>query len=367
MLCYALNHVNCGPGHSTDMPKKLLVVRQDKLGDFMLTLPAFALLKKALPDTEIHALISPMVLEIARELPAIDEVLLDPGEAADWATQRAFFRELRQHRFDAAVTLFSTSRIGFFLFAARVPYRLAPATKIAQLFHNRRLVQRRSQSRKSEWQYNLDLSRRCLEDHAIVPPTAASPPFLSFPADEREALRVSFCRERGLDPKGKLVFLHPGSGGSAANLAPDQFATLLRELHQRSTIQTVISAGPGEEPIAERVAVALEGLPNTVYKSQQGLARFARHLDLADLFISGSTGPLHIAGALDRPTAAFYPRRRSASPLRWQTLNRPERRLAFTPPENEDERAMHTIDLPAAAQTIAAQWLGGSVQGQASD
>ncbi|MCK5667388.1 MAG: hypothetical protein KAI17_28065, partial [Thiotrichaceae bacterium] len=52
---------------------------------------------------------------------------------------------------------------------------------------------------------------------------------------------------------------------------------------------------------------------------------------ISDLFISGSTGPLHIAGALNIPTVAFYSARRSATALRWQTLNQGNRRLAFMP------------------------------------
>ena len=77
-----------------------------------------------------------------------------------------------------------------------------------------------------------------------------------------------------------------------------------------------------------------------------------------DLFISGSTGPLHVAGALDVPTAAFYPRRRSATPLRWQTLNSPQRRLAFTPEVTAGESDMSGVKLEAAAQAISEQFLG---------
>ena len=51
-------------------------------------------------------------------------------------------------------------------------------------------------------------------------------------------------------------------------------------------------------------------------------------------FIAGSTGPLHIAGALDIPTIAFYPRKKSGNAVRWQTLNTYTRRLSFMPPES---------------------------------
>jgi ADP-heptose:LPS heptosyltransferase len=61
---------------------------------------------------------------------------------------------------------------------------------------------------------------------------------------------------------------------------------------------------------------------------------------------------LHIAGALNRPTAAFYPRRRSATALRWQTINEESRRLAFSPPPQADENDMSEIDIERAARAI---------------
>ena len=38
--------------------KSILVIRNDKLGDFMLAWPAFALLKKQYPESEITALVT---------------------------------------------------------------------------------------------------------------------------------------------------------------------------------------------------------------------------------------------------------------------------------------------------------------------
>jgi ADP-heptose:LPS heptosyltransferase len=98
-------------------------------------------------------------------------------------------------------------------------------------------------------------------------------------------------------------------------------------------------------------------MPVTVLRPVDGLAGLSRHLQFADLFISGSTGPLHIAAALDRPTAAFYPRHRSATPLRWQTLNAPDKRLAFVPPPGAAAEQVASIDVKEAARVISRQLL----------
>ena len=338
-------------------PAKILVVRNDRLGDFMLAFPTFLLLKEALPESAIHALVPAYTREIALCCKGVDSVELDPGPDASAAEQFALMRRLRQARYDALLTLFSTTRIGWLTAAARIPYRLAPATKIAQLFYNRRLTQRRSRSAKPEYVYNLDLGMKLLADHGIVDPMIPEPPYLQFAQPEVAALRAEFCRDRGIASADRLIFIHPGSGGSANNLSVEQYAVLARSLQTTDPITFVITAGPGEETNAARLQLLTDSLSRTVYHSREGLRRFAQHIQFADLFISGSTGPLHIAGALDRPTAAFYTRRRSATSLRWQTLNRPERRLAFSPPDGAAEEDMSAVDVTAAAAAISERFL----------
>jgi ADP-heptose:LPS heptosyltransferase len=338
-------------------PAKILVVRNDRLGDFMLAYPTFLLLKQALPDSAIHALVPGYTREMALCCTGVDAVELDPGADASTAEQFALLRRMRQAHYDAVLTLFSTTRIGWLTAAARIPYRLAPATKIAQLFYNRRLTQRRSRSAKPEYVYNLDLGMKLLADYGIADPVLPKPPYLQFGGTDVAALRAEFCRTRGIAPTGRLFFIHPGSGGSANNLSVEQYAVLARGLRGRVPFTFVITAGPGEEANAARLETLIEGLSRTVYYSREGLHRFAQHIQFADLFISGSTGPLHIAGALDRPTAAFYTRRRSATSLRWQTLNRPERRLAFSPPDTAAEEDMSAVDVTAAAAAISERFL----------
>lgn len=346
-------------------PQHILVIRNDKLGDFMLAWPAFALLKHHWPEAHITALVPEYTAAMARLCPWIDSLLIDDktGSAI------ALARRLRDGRFDALLTLFSTGRVALAGALARIPYRLAPATKAAQLLYNHRLVQRRSRSEKPEYAYNLDLAYRLLADFGKVEelqqtvetdgdwlPAEIPRPLLRF-SDDVALLKASFCREHGLPGEAQLVFIHPGSGGSANNLLPEQYTQLANRLTGGSgPLAFVISAGPGEESIAKEVAAGI-GAPAAVYDSGAGLERFARTLQLADLFISGSTGPLHIAAALDRPTAAFYPRHRSATPLRWQTTNAPQKRLAFTPPEQSEEREVQQIDIAAAAERISAQLL----------
>lgn len=336
------------------IPQKILVVRNDKLGDFMLSFPAFALLKKNLPGTEIHALVPEYTRPMAEACDFIDHIILDQGKNHNlWQ----LIHELRLQNYDAIITLFSTSRIGLAAFLAGIPVRIAPATKVAQVFYNNRLRQRRSRSEKAEYIYNRDLASYYLHLIGLKPVFNQQPPFLHFDEPHIQKLRESFCQHHQITATHKLIFIHPGSGGSAGNLSLSQFAILAQNLQSSLPFTIVISCGPEEHNAAKAVAKLLPNTAHVVYLSDEGLRLFAEHIQFADLFISGSTGTLHIAGALDVPTVGFYTRRLSAISHRWQTLNSENRKLAFSPAENAEEEDMSSIDICGAARQISKKFL----------
>lgn len=335
-----------------NIPKKILVVRNDKIGDFVLSFQALAILKNSIPDSTITVLVPKYTAELAAACKWIDEILIDPGSDSSLFQLLNFYKNLITLNFDAAITLFSTTRIGIGLFFANIPYRLAPATKLAQIFYNHRCKQRRSRSLKSEYEYNTDLVRYFLASYNITIKNNIEQPYLNFDNNTINLLHKSFCETHKIPFSNKLIFIHPGSGGSASNLSLQQYASLIKKLYISKNYSIVLTAGPNEENIISELSKLLGTIPHVKYVSTEGLRRFSEHIQFCDLFISGSTGPLHIAGALNRPTAAFYPRRRSATSLRWETLNTPENRLAFSPPTSTEESDMSKIDLVSAAERI---------------
>ncbi len=318
----------------------------------MLAWPSFASLKQAFPKAEIIALVPAYTAPVAQLCPSIDRIILDPGPQGGWSLQWQLLRQLRQEHIDLQITLFSTTRIGLLGWLAGIPSRWAPATKLAQLFYPQRLKQRRSLSEKPEYHYNLDLAEAAIRDWGAQPPVAPEGPFLAVDDTTLASLRQKFQERLGITTDRFLVFIHSGSGGSANNLSLAQYAELAERIADPDTC-FILTAGPGEEEATRRLQETLNarGLDCRLFNSREGLASFARHLALADLFIAGSTGTLHIAGALDRPTVGFYPNRRSSTPLRWQTLNRPGRYLAFTPPEGI-EKDMDRVNLEQACREI---------------
>lgn len=336
------------------MIKRVLVVRNDKIGDFMLAWPAFAMLK-ASTDCHVTALVPAYTRQLAELCPSIDEVIVDTGKEALVAEQKNLLSQLKSHHFDAVICLFSNFRNAKLMWQAGIKQRWAPATKLAQLLYNHRVKQRRSQSAKPEYEYNLDLVRAFLQHNQlnIVEPQA---PYLSFDATELAAFKAGQAQQLAIDADKPWLLVHAGSGGSANNLSISQYADLTRRLKLANPqLQVVLTAGPSEQALAQQVVDLIgQGLTNTevVLAHDLPLPDFCRLIACGSLFIAGSTGPLHIAAALDVPTVGFFPLRRSATPLRWRPLNSEGRHLAFHPPANAQVEDMSQVDMAEVAAAV---------------
>lgn len=332
--------------------KKILVVRNDKIGDFMLAWPSFAMLKASLPDCHITALVPNYTVALANLCPWIDSVLVDPTEKSDKAKQSELVKQIRAEQFDASINLFSTTYNAKLVWKGKIPYRLAPATKLAQIFYNKRIKQKRSQSAKPEFEYNLDLIRAFLTDNnvKVVEPSA---PYLSFSDQQLVEQKAKLAQQLSLNNDKPWVYVHAGSGGSANNLSLQQYTQLVCGLE--GDFEVVLTAGPGEEQKAAELQtlMAESGRSAVLYDKNDGLVDFSCSIACADMFIAGSTGPLHIAAAIDVPTVGFFPSKRSATPLRWKPINSEDNHIAFCPPKADDKASQEDMTRIEIEQVLA--------------
>jgi len=340
-----------------DQPKKILVIRNDKIGDFMLAWPAFALLKSQYPQAKITALVPNYTAPLAEQCEWIDSVLIDEKKSLFFEDVQNLSKNIQQNNFDLSISLFSETRTSVALWLAGVKLRIGPATKIAQVFLNNRLRQKRSESSKPEYEYNLDLIKHYIRQNGDTLHTEPEPPFLNFGKNEIKQLRDQLKEKHAITEEQKVIIIHPGTGGSAINLSSKQYAELVRLLSKKSDTYFVITAGPGELSHAQELSRQLENIKHHIHESTTGIINFCKFINSGDIFIGGSTGPLHIAGALDVCTVAFYPTKRSASPIRWQTLNTPEHHLALTD-TSDPASTEFKIDISASAEKIYQTFLG---------
>ena len=318
--------------------QKILIIRNDKIGDFTLILPAVASLKNNIPNSTIVCLVSENVKELAENCDFIDEVIVDTNS-------KYLYSKLIEYNFDIAVTFFSTFRIGYLLKKLNIPLRLAPKTKLAQIFYNHKLQQNRSRSEKPEYEYNIDLIYELFRIINLINiKEMGLGPYLKYDHKLISKNRVDFLSEYNLNPDKKIIFIHPGTGGSSKGLSLIDYGNICRGLRNFDDYNFIVHCSVEEEHNARELKISVDKeVTIRVIEAKESILYMIKNISICDVFIAGSTGPLHIAGALNKKTVGFYPAKKSSTSLRWQTINNFENRLSFT--DTKDKRNYISIDI----------------------
>ena len=108
--------------------------------------------------------------------------------------------------------------------------------------------------------------------------------------------------------KKKILGINPGASyGSAKRWYPQEFAKVASELSSEYDI--VIFGGPSETDIAGDIEQALINSDIRNYKNLAGNTTITELLDQIshlDFFITGDSGPMHVAAAFQVPTIAIF-------------------------------------------------------------
>jgi ADP-heptose:LPS heptosyltransferase len=287
--------------------RRLLVLRANGLGDFVVAEPALAALRAAYPDATITLVTSPPVAALLRGRPApVDEVLAaprvagvrgEPGGPPNDPPQavEAFCAALRARRFDLAVQLHGgggNANPLLLRFGARVTAG-SRAPGAAPL------------DRTVPWTDFQHDVLRYLEVVALVgaEPVHLRPTLAVTDADRAEAAAAL----SGVT--GPLVAVHPGATDPRRRWPPYRLGELGRALTDRGA-RVVLLAGPGDEALADAVRAGLGPAAERAVDlaGRLTLAGLVGVLERADLFVGNDSGPRHIAEAVGTPTVGVFTR-----------------------------------------------------------
>lgn len=286
------------PGSLWPDIRRLLVVRHDRLGDVVLSLPAVAALREAYPHALLALMVRPANVPLARCVGGVDEVIEFTGDAGELRTRMLGLRP------DLLVCISRTPAVAKAAWRAGVRHRLGPGFRLYSPLFERRVDEHRRRGERHELEYAMSFAH-CA---GAVPCPARFP--LRVPPTEEQAAR-DWLSERKLDMP--FVVIHPGSGGSCPAWPVERFVALASLLTAAGT-PVVYSVGPVDHEVAGRVR-GEAGEATLCFEGD--LPALTALLSRAALVISNSTGPLHLAAALGRPTLALHAPWRSCGVSRW--------------------------------------------------
>jgi heptosyltransferase I len=284
---------------------RILIVKLGAIGDVVHTLPALAALRRALPDARVAwAVERGGSAQLLRDNPCLDELI--EVDTRGWrkdlfgggtrAAIRAAVRRLRGSRFDVALDFQGLLKSALIARLAGAPRRVGFSSEALREPAGAWLLNEQVKVDDREHVIKKNLA---LVAHLGVP-TGGEYEFPIGLAREDELFAEKQLTMRG----GDVAIINPGGGWPTKLWGAEGFAAVADRLHEAYGWRSVVTYGPGEEPLARSVVEsaqsgAVETLASTL-KQFFALARRAR------LFIGGDTGPLHLAAAAGAPIVGLY-------------------------------------------------------------
>jgi len=290
-----------------------LVVRGDDIGDLALTLPLLHAIRNDWPQAHVTLVGKPSAVPLVRDTPLVDDVkewlpMRRYGSTALGQVRALAFarRELRGANYDLGVlprwdadayqtrylTLGSSSArvIGFdprqraaprweraesALLSVALPSRSHPVHELQRSESVAAALGLRTVGRH-------DLGRALLTNRHL----------------EMAATLLSPLREQA----GPVLAVALGAGAAKRCWPPRRYAAVIERLNASTSLGAVLIGGPGDRAAAAAFVAALpDEVPCVDATGTLTLKESLAVIALADVYLGGDTGSLHLAGSVDTP------------------------------------------------------------------
>lgn len=292
---------------------RILVVRNDRMGDLLMSLPALDELRKAFPKAEISLLIREELKPLLEHHPDVDRILTwDDKQGTGWGESLRWGRLLRKFRFDVAVILNPTRFFHVAVFLGCIPVRVGYGRKWGFLL-TRRHPDDKSRRLLHEAQYNLEL----IELLGV----AVGKPHLSLSVNAAATQEARKLLEScAVTPSHRgMVGLHPWTSNPVKSWPLDSFDKLAAALEEAGFGVVLMGQTQGPGDLHAGIQKTVEGrMVNLV--NRVPLRLLPALLKQCAVLVSNDSGPIHVAAAVGTPTIVVAPASHAALLRRWRPL-----------------------------------------------
>jgi len=292
-------------------PRRILIIRTDRIGDVMLSTPAIKAAREAYPDSYIGVMVRPYAKDIVEGNPYLDEVIVYDkyGAQKGFLSTLLFALRLRRKNFDTAVILHPTNRAHIIAFIAGIPRRIGFGRRLPFLL-TKAVEDKKFLGQKHELEYTLEV----LKEIGARPAGRD----LYMPVGEREEKSVSLrLAGEGVKASDVLIGVHPDASCPSKRWPMERFASLINTFASDERFRVVLIYGPGDPAAVSELKKRLKGRIID-FSGRTSLRELAALLRRCSVFISNDSGPVHIATAVGTPNVTIFGRKQPGlGPKRW--------------------------------------------------
>lgn len=314
--------------------KHILISRTDKIGDVILTLPMIPEIKRLSPSSKISLFISNKLGNLLNGYEGVDNIFYYEDVVDNLLN---FFKS---NDFDTIINVFPRKDIAVASFRAGIKTRVGTAYRFYSFLFNERIKEHRKYAVKHESEYNLNLLSFLNKEISFEKIF-----HLSYTDSEYRDLKNKLSKHLNLDTK--YIIIHPGSKGSAVDLPVNKLIELAEYVKTKYPLVKIVVTGLDQESNVTSLFPLKLGGDIINLTGMLDLREMIILIDKSNLFVSNSTGPIHIAGALNKKIIGFYPNSAPMNAVRWKPLSN---QAVIISPETGDD--MRTINNKLAAEAV---------------
>ncbi len=290
--------------------KKILLIRLDKIGDLICTLPVDQVIDHL--KYEVFWIVQKgmgQVVDLGVQKRNYFE--LDKNDSKTSAQKLSEI--LNEVKPEIAISFQAPWWVNFELFKARVKVRAGVKSQWHSfLFLNQGLRQKRSLSLMHEFDYNLELVLKTLNQK--------KPNELIYFQIQKPTQKITLKKFK-LEEKNYVV-VHPGMMGSALNWKQSQYISYIHQQLQLNK-KIVITGTDSDESYLDEIKKEFLHEPNMVnLQSKLNLNELIQILSFSEWVVAPSTGVAHLAASVGAKVFAIYSPIRVHHPRRWAARGR---------------------------------------------
>lgn len=279
--------------------RRILVLKTDHVGDFLLCLPAVRDFAAAAPRAEVGFAVGTANVPLAERIPWIREVhAYDSPRYARGAVPSPDGRlhDILARSWDLVIDL--TNDPASALAALRRPSRHRLDLGTYRLRQKVKALAGRGRGLRDE-----HVTRVFYRTLGMDPPEAIVPEGLALrEAERREASRLL---ARGWPGDGPVAAVHAGATWEFRRWPEARFADVCRELERRG-FAAVLVGGPDDRPVSEAVARAAGLRAERVLAGATDLPTAAAVLERCAVLVANDGGLMHLAAAQGTPVVGIF-------------------------------------------------------------
>lgn len=276
---------------------KILAIKFKLLGDVAVLVPALRALREHWPTAELHALVRQEAAPALENLPWIQRVWVFPRflRKGDWRKAAGLLCELRREQFSRSVDFEGNDRGAFVSRLIGAPIRLGSRADYG--FLGRRFCYTQCVAKAPNGMQEVYRDLRTLEAWGVPIPSTI---LHETRADARYAAEAEV-----LLPERGTILAHL-STSQCKKEWPMALWVSLAERAQSEGWPIVFSSGVSERERQKLVELRRMKSDVRVLDKPLDLPRFIAVLARAAVFVSGDTGPLHLAAGLGVPCLGLF-------------------------------------------------------------